>query len=416
MSERAQRVAARRATLTHDVVSRALPLRSPYAIWDDKVTGFGLRVSPGGTKSFFVQCCTGAGRRTDKNRKITLGRFPPMAPADARKRAQALIGSVRDGGDPAQERARARALPTLGEAAEDWLRIKAPHLAPRSLSKYRHALRIVLNGWHTRRLDCLMRENVASRFESMTRAHGRSSANEGVKVLAALYRRATVDHPDLRDPVARWKNAGGRLHRIERRRIDPPSEVLPTWARGIERAVRRPELRDLFWFGMYTGMRLGEVQSLRWERVDANARAFRVDETKTGEPLVLPITRQLDRVLVRRWDATGCEQRGPGSPWVFTTPEYPEHRLRTPHEHYAGISKEAGKKFWFHALRNAFITVALHDMNLPESLVKRLVNHAPLTDVTQGYAAQWTLDQLRGPAQRIADRIDTLVAARHGAE
>ena len=77
---------------------------------------------------------------------------------------------------------------------------------------------------------------------------------------------------------------------------------------------------------------------------------------------------------------------------------------------YRAISRHAGTKFWFHALRNAFITVALHDEQLPKSLVKRLVNHAPAPDVTQGYAAQWTLDQLRGPAQRIADRIDSLVA------
>ena len=51
-------------------------------------------------------------------------------------------------------------------------------------------------------------------------------------------------------------------------------------------------LRDVFWFGMYTGMRLGEVPPLRWERVNREALVFRVDDTKTGAPLKLPITRQ----------------------------------------------------------------------------------------------------------------------------
>ena len=41
-------------------------------------------------------------------------------------------------------------------------------------------------------------------------------------------------------------------------------------------------LRDVFWFGMYTGMRLGEVLPLRWERVNREALVFRVDDTKTG--------------------------------------------------------------------------------------------------------------------------------------
>ena len=48
---------------------------------------------------------------------------------------------------------------------------------------------------------------------------------------------------------------------------------------------------------------------------------------------------------------------------------------------------------------------------LPRSLTKRLVNHARRDDVTEGYAADWSIEQLRGPAQRIADRIETLARA-----
>ena len=46
---------------------------------------------------------------------------------------------------------------------------------------------------------------------------------------------------------------------------------------------------------------------------------------------------------------------------------------------------------------------------LPRSLTKRLVNHAQPSDVTEGYAADWTVEQLREPAQRVADRIDVLM-------
>ena len=47
---------------------------------------------------------------------------------------------------------------------------------------------------------------------------------------------------------------------------------------------------------------------------------------------------------------------------------------------------------------------------LPRSLTKRLVNHARPGDVTEGYAADWTVEQLREPAQRVANRIDELMA------
>ena len=48
---------------------------------------------------------------------------------------------------------------------------------------------------------------------------------------------------------------------------------------------------------------------------------------------------------------------------------------------------------------------------LPRSLTKRLVNHARRADVTEDYAADWTIRQLREPAQRIADRIEELMYA-----
>ena len=47
---------------------------------------------------------------------------------------------------------------------------------------------------------------------------------------------------------------------------------------------------------------------------------------------------------------------------------------------------------------------------LPPSLTKRLVNHARPNEVIQGYAADWTITQLRDPAQRITDRIEVLMS------
>ena len=91
-----------------------------------------------------------------------------------------------------------------------------------------------------------------------------------------------------------------KYHRPKRRKISAPAEVVPRWRAGIEAVVATPKVRDAFWFGLYTGMRLNEVLSLQWERVDMAGLVFRVDETKTGEPLELPITRQLAAILERR--------------------------------------------------------------------------------------------------------------------
>ena len=79
--------------------------------------------------------------------------------------------------------------------------------------------------------------------------------------------------------------------------------LLPAWERGIREGVRRPPVQDFFRFGLYTGMRRGEVLALRWDRVALEEGRFSVDETKSGERLELPVTRQLAAILSRRWEA-----------------------------------------------------------------------------------------------------------------
>ena len=139
--------------------------------------------------------------------------------------------------------------------------------------------------------------------------------------------------------------------------------------------------------------------------MDRKVMVFRVDETKTGAPLALPITRQLAAILDRRWEESGHLPEG----WVFPSTIKGMGCIRHLAQHYKPITEAGGAKFWYHALRNAFITVAERDLMLPHALTKRLVNHAPPNDVTEGYAADWTIAQLREPAQRIADRIEELM-------
>ncbi len=92
--------------------------------------------------------------------------------------------------------------------------------------------------------------------------------------------------------------------------------------------------------------------------------------------------------------------------WVFPSPSSASGHVGELHALYARIERAGGARFWFHALRNCFIAVAERESMPPRSLTERLVNHARPGDVTEGYAADWTVGQLREPAQRIADRID----------
>ena len=154
-------------------------------------------------------------------------------------------------------------------------------------------------------------------------------------------------------------------------------------------------------------MHLTEVVALAWTQVDMAAMTVRIEDTKHGEPLEFPVTRQLAAILERRF-AEREQFAGEARSWVFPSGASASGHLEAIQHLNARIGEAGGAKFWFHALRYCFITVADRELTLPTSLTKRLVNHAPTQDITEGYAADWTMEQLRDAAQRIADRIDEL--------
>ena len=406
----AKRIARVKLTLTKRTVEALEPADKPWIAWDDKLVGFGCRVQPSGVKSFLVNYRAGDGGRRAPNKRVVVGRFGRLTPDQARRKAQELLGRVAGGDDPAGERANARALPTLGETCDEYIENRRGRVESTQKS-YRRYANLYLGDWRARALDAIARRDIEARFQLITERHGPVPANQCLSFLRSVYRRPCVDYEGLRNPVELWLAGGGRYHPNKRKRISSPAEVLPRWRAGIEAAVRNPVHRDVFLFGLYTGMRRTEIFTLRWERVDLGAGLFRVEETKTGEPLELPITRQLGEILARR-RADNLVMHADLRAWVFPSITSKSGHIVEPRAHYAAITQAGGVKFWFHALRNAFITVAERELMLPRSLTKRLVNHARPQDVTEGYAADWTVEQLREPAQRIADRIDELCAAR----
>ncbi|MDE3260744.1 MAG: integrase family protein [Acidobacteriota bacterium] len=413
---RHKRIAKVKVTLTRRTIEALMPQARPWIAWDTDVTGFGVKVHPTGTKSFVLNYRSRSGGRRARNRRVVIGDANWVAPDHARRRARELLDRVAVGEDPVATRTAVRRLPTLAEAFEEYLDAN-PDRKEQTARFYRALMRNCFADWLARSLDNIVRREVEARFHLVSRGRGRTVGNHAMSLLRSVYRRPCVDFEGLRNPVELWLAGGGRYHRVVRRRISAPSEVLPRWRRGIEAEVIVPATRDIFWCGLYTGLRVSEVFGLSWDRVSLSRRLLRVDETKTGKPLLLPVTRQLAAVLERRRadclgepgvaDRTRVRPRG----WVFPSATSASGHVEELFHLYGRISRVAGTKFWFHGLRNAFISVAERELMLPRSLTKRLVNHARQTDVTEDYAADWTIRQLREPAQRIADRIEELMHA-----
>ncbi len=143
------RVAERSATenersirVTKASVAALSPAAERYIVWDEDLPGFGVRVEPGGHKSYIVRYRAHGGGRRAPRRQMSLGGVAVLQCAAARKQAEAVLALVRLGHDPAQERAATRVAPTI----EDLLRFYveeyavsaqfAPWYDPRSQKRF----------------------------------------------------------------------------------------------------------------------------------------------------------------------------------------------------------------------------------------------------------------------------------------
>ena len=89
--------------LTDVSVRKAAPTNRRQEITDGQVPGLVLLVQPTGAKSFAVRYS-----RAGRVMKVTLGPYPALSLAEARRRALGIAASVANGADPAEEKKAAR--------------------------------------------------------------------------------------------------------------------------------------------------------------------------------------------------------------------------------------------------------------------------------------------------------------------
>ena len=90
--------------ITKRLVDAVQPGRADQFIWDDEISGFGLKVTPSGGKVYVFQyrlAPPGEASRTSPTR-YTIGRHGALTPEQARKSALALAALVANGVDPRQ--------------------------------------------------------------------------------------------------------------------------------------------------------------------------------------------------------------------------------------------------------------------------------------------------------------------------
>ena len=106
-----------RKRLTDQAVARIKPPKAgKIELPDGLIPGMQLRVTDRGIKTFALRY-----RRIvdGKPRRLTLGTYPALSLAEARKKSKSALQKIEEGGDPFQEKQSARMAPA--DASDDTL-------------------------------------------------------------------------------------------------------------------------------------------------------------------------------------------------------------------------------------------------------------------------------------------------------
>lgn len=363
--------------------------------YDDNLKGFGVRITSGGTKAFFVEKTI-----KQKLRRITLGRYPALTVEMARKEAQKLLGQIATGLDPlAEKRASVMQAVTLKEVFQDYLKARKS-LKPKTLYDYNRVLNIAFAQWQNKPLLSITKDKAAKHHALLGTEHGEAYANLAMRVLRALFNFAAGQYEDAQGKSLITENPVKRLsqtrawYRVERRQTFIKNHELSAWYSGVQK-LANTTLRDYLLLLLLTGLRRQEAATLRWEQIDLKAGTLIITNTKNHELHTLPLSDYLYTLLSIRKQNAVNDYVFPGS----GTGGY----LIEPRKQMGKVTESSGVHFTIHDLRRTFITAA-ESLDIPAYALKRLMNHKMQGDVTAGYIVT-DVERLRKPMQQITDHF-----------
>ena len=174
----------------------ALPQgKTDAIIFDEDISGFGLRIREGGSRVWVFQYS-----RDGHTRRITLGPWPKLSAKAARDLVDRLAARVALGFDPASEKADERVhKETLGEAVTAYLKAKVVALKPRSYIEAERYLTEYARGLHARPLAAVSQGEFADLF---AKQNGEMSANRLRSNMSAMFTWACRQGKAQANPVS----------------------------------------------------------------------------------------------------------------------------------------------------------------------------------------------------------------------
>lgn len=426
MDEREGDNEVRRARLTRPRVEKAT-CRAPKTqdfVWDTEATGFALRVTAGGKKTYIFQ-----GRHAGKVLRVTIGDIDTWAVDDARKEARRLQAMIDQGGDPRVAKAetvaadaakRAKAAVEKAAAIEAWgeyLKARAGKWSARTLLDHQRlsnaggkaktrgrkkgegdtTLPGPLYGLLQLPLAKIDRTAVT---EWLQQEQHRPTVARGAFVRLRAFLNWCSDHPAYKTQIhpdacstrvmrAELPKAQAKDDCLQREQLRPWFDAVAALPNGVHSAY----LQCL----LLTGARRNELTGLQWADVDFQWNSLTIRDKVEGER-VIPLTPYVKSLLLGIKPATvtpvhGAAVTGP-SPWVFASERSKQGHITEPRiSHNKALTVAGLPPLSLHGLRRSFATLS-EWVECPAGIVAQIMGHKPSAIAEKHYRRR-PLDLLR---------------------
>ena len=393
---KAERPNRRRLTKS-SVATLPVPKLKNAIYWDADLGGFGLRISPHGTRTYFLQARTKNGRGI----KVTLGRTSRITAEQAREAARKHLAALDLGRDPAQELKDKRQAERERKQAPDvsalWRDFEANHLpALREKSRAAYA-----SWWRVHieprlgkaKLADVTRAKAEQLHREVAAVSGGPTANRCLAVLSAL-----MSHAEKLGLVAANPCRGVSRTREHARERDLSDAELRRLV-GFLAASSAPEAQ-LVELLLATGARKGEALAARWSDIRDGWWIVPATVSKSRKVLRKPLNAAALAVLSK------LERRG-----VELFPELTPSRVG---KWWLATRADLGLgDVHLHDLRHAAASLALN-AGVPLAAVGVMLGHGVNSASMTARYGHLRDKQLVEASRAIADRLDLLKAEPAG--
>jgi integrase len=356
-----------RTTLTENAVRAAQP---GSTLWDGSLKHFGLRVAPGGTKSFLV--LLGSGRRQ------AIGRYPEITLAQARAKAKRILAERTLGRHQASSVGWQTAVEKFLDAR------RSGGTKDSTVDEYERTLKRYFTFGATRLTD-ISKRDISGKLDKLNSVPSQKA--HALVVIKMFFRWALHDGYVEIDPTASFK----RSKQKKRKRVLSDAELKAVWEACDRATDEMPyHFRTIVKLLILWGQRRGETAALRREYFSHNQQTICLPEelTKNGREHLFPIGTHSASILGPMTSRTG---------YMFPARRKAERPFNGWSKSKAALDKLSGVKDWtLHDLRRTFRTIHAR-IGTPPHIAERLINHVNgvASDVEQIYDQYRYLDEMR---------------------